>query len=474
MKKLFILIVVSVLLASSCAFKSKPAPDSWLPKSITIWNLFDDSKVLEGQIQSFKSNNPWVKIIYKKFVNIEDYERLLINEIAEWRWPDIFAIKNNWVDRHMWKLFPLQVWTTKEAMNRDIFESTFLPVVSKDLIKDWIIYGVSLYVDTLALYYNKQILWDHFNSNKPAETWDELSDQVERLTKKDNSIEGFSLAWIAMWWVDNIVRAMDIFYLLLLQYWAEFVDYNTWRVKFANSHWTVEGTWERNLSWKFALDFYSSFWKSSYKNYSWNDRITARYSESSEVYPFIQWKVAMIFWYSYLYEDLKSSISQFRTSNKDTISDKDIWVVEAPQLHSFAQSTKRDSLASYFPLVVSRNSQNPYLAWDFLIYLSWKQSLIDYNEKTNKASSRLDLLDDQKLDPVYWVFARQSSYAKSYPDIVVDEQAYTNIFSDLIEKVINSKESSQEALNQWQVTIQCLVDKFVKKDEMLEVDCFKK
>jgi len=52
-------------------------------------------------------------------------------------------------------------------------------------------------------------------------------------------------------------------------------------------------------------------------------------------------------------------------------------------------------------MVVSRNSKNPSLAWDFLIHLSSKQSLIDYNEKTNKPSSRIDLLDDQKLDPIY-------------------------------------------------------------------------
>lgn len=422
MKKLISIIISSVLIFSSCSFRSDSSLNDSLPKKLVIWNLFDNSDVFQWQIQGFKSTNPWVEIVYKKFSSIENYEDLLINEIAEWKWPDIFTIKNTWLLKYKWKLEPLFVWWTKIPMNEQIFKETFLPVASKDLISDWKIYWIPLFIDTLALYYNKQILWDHFTEWKPAQTWDKLSIQAEQLSKQNNSVEWFSLAWISMWRSDNIVRALDILYLLMMQYWAIFYNDKLQKIVFADIQWRVPWTWENNEPAKFALDFYSSFWNSSYKNYSWNDRITARYTESSEIYPFIQWKVAMIYWYSYLYEDLKSLISQFRNSNKETINAKDIAISNVPQVQPFSESAKRDSLASYFPLVVSRNTQNPALAWDFLLYLSSRESLIDYNERTHKPSSRIDLLDDQKIDSVYWVFARQASYSKSYPDLVIDEK----------------------------------------------------
>ena len=473
MKKLFNILLINLIVLSSCQFRQEASPIDNLPKNIEIWNLFDESSVFEWQIQDFKSKNPWVTIVYKKFSDPKDYEQLIINEIAEWRCPDIFTLKNTWVEKHKWKLFPIEVWSTKIPMNSEIFSNTFLQIAVNNLTIDWKLYWVPLYIDTLALYYNKQILWDHFNSNKPENTWDKVSTQVERLSKNDNSVEWFQLAWIAMWWADNIVRSNDILYLLMLQYWAKFIDWTTWEVQFANSQWKIPWSGENNIPWKFALDFYTSFWKSSFKNFSWSERMTARYKESSEIYPFVQWKVAMIFGYSYLYEDLKNIISQFRSSNKDTILAKDIWIIEVPQIYPFSESSKRDSLGSYFPMVVSRNSKNPSLAWDFLIHLSSKQSLIDYNEKTNKPSSRIDLLDDQKLDPIYWVFARQASYSKSYPNFIADEDSYNIVFSQMIKNVVKSKEKSQNALISGQVIIQCIVDKYIKKEEMLWIDCFK-
>lgn len=470
MKRFISIILISVLVLSSCSFRKEAAPSASLSNKITIWNLFDDSDVFEWQIQAFKSANPWVEIVYKKFSNIDNYEDLLLNEIAEWKWPDIFTVKNTWIEKYKWKLEPLYVWGTKTPMNEQIFKETFLPVAAKDLIIDWKIYWIPMFIDTLALYYNKQILWDAFTEWKPAETWEKFSTQVEQLSKPNNSVEWFSLAWTAMWRSDNIVRALDIFYLLMLQYWALFYDSQLQKIVFADIQWRVPWTWENNEPAKFALDFYTSFWRSSYKNYSWNDRITARYDESSEVYPFIQWKVAMIFWYSYLYNDIKSLISQFRNSNKETININDIAISETPQIQPFSESSKRDSLASYFPLVVSRNTENPALAWDFLLYLSSKESLSDYNERTHKPSSRIDLLDDQKIDPVYWVFARQASYSKSYPDKVVDDKKYNIVFNEIIDKVVKNKKMPEQSLIDGQRIIQCLLDKETK-EEMIDEKC---
>jgi len=463
MKKIFILFLISGLLFSSCLKKEVAQKDD-SPKELTIWNLFDDTATFEWQIQSFSSLYPWTKINYKKFSEIDFYENLLLDQLAEWKWPDIFVIKNTDLEKWKWKLEPLFIWWTAKPMNVQIYNETFLPVVWENLINEWKIYWMTPYVDTLALYYNKWYFDDNFASWKPAQTWNKLTKQVEQLTRQDNSIEKFKLSWIAMWRSDNISRSADILYLLMMQYWTEFFNDKIWKAIFADIQWNQNISGQSQKPWEKALTLYTSFWKSLFKNYSWNKEITSKFSEKSEIYPFISWKTAMIFWYSYLYKDLENLISQYRSKWDETISKKDIWIVETPQVSSFEETWRRDALVSYFPFVVSKNTQNPKLAWDFLVYLSWKESSLDYFEKTNKPSSRLDLIEDQKLEKIYWAFARSASYWKSFPDHVTDSKKYDEIFNNAINQINNNKAKPWTAISDSQRKIQCLIDKHWKWD----------
>lgn len=457
-------------LVSWCQCKNTSTTKSAAWKSLTIWNLYDDNKIFNWQIQEFKTKYPWLEINYKKFSNPDLYYDLLVNELAEWNGPDIFTVSNKDLFRHIWKMLPLPVGKTTSPMNPQIFKDTFLDVCSNDLIKDNNVYWIPLYVDTMALYYNKQILWDHFTKWKPEDNWEWLRKQVEAMSKKDNSIEGFRLSWIALWRSDNIERATDILYLLMLQNQTDFYNPTNKKAIFADNQPKHLSWWDIN-PWKYSLDFYTSFAKPSYKNFSWSDRMTAQYKENSEVYPFISWKTAMIFGYSYLYEDIKSKIKQMKSDNQETIKIDDVWIIETPQIESFSTSSKRDALANYNPFFVSKTSKNPNLAWDFLIFLSSKRSLQDYYEKTNKPSSRQDLLDDQKVEPIYWTFARQATYSKTYPDLIINNNQYTYVFSDMISSINKNKNSSEQALIFGQQQVQCLIDQYYKKTDMYDVNC---
>ena len=463
MKKFLPLLFISSIIFTSCLKRDVKVIDK-TPKEITIWNLFDDSSVFEGQIQSFSSKYPWTKIIYKKFSNIDFYNWLLLDQLAEGKWPDIFIIKNTNLKKWEWKIEPLFIWWTDKPMNIQIYNETFLPVVAKDLIKDWKIWWMTPAIDTLAVYYNKRYFEDNFASWKPAKTWKKLTKQVEKLTRTNNSIEWFNLSGIAMWRSDNISRATDILYLLMMQFWTEFYNSKIWKIIFADIQWNRNVTWESKKPWEKALTLYTSFAKPLFKNYSWNKEMTAKYSEKSEIYPFIYWKTAMIFGYSYLKNDLEKIISQIRSKWDETISKKDIWIAEVPQVWDFSETWRRDAIVSYFPFVVSKNAKNPKLAWDFLIYLSGKESSLDYYEKTNKPSSRLDLIEDQKLEKWYWVFAREASYWKSYPNFVIDSKKYNQIFKEEINKINNNKAKPSTAISNAERKIQCLVDKEKKND----------
>ena len=71
-----ILILSFSLVFSGC--RSKIGPDTGtggaateILKELVVWNLYDNSDSLQGQIQAFQSSHPGVRISYKKFVNID-------------------------------------------------------------------------------------------------------------------------------------------------------------------------------------------------------------------------------------------------------------------------------------------------------------------------------------------------------------------------------------------------------------------
>ena len=478
MKKLLSVCLAVVLLVSFSSCRKKTAePVAQAPKTneaveLKVWNLFDTSDIFKGQIQAYESKYPNVKINYRKFSNIDEYEQLLVNEIAEGEGPDVFAIQNTWVEKHQKKISPFPVGKTTVPMNDQIFADTFFHVATQELIKSGQIYALPLYIDTLALYYNKQIFRDNIpSSDKPAETWEEVKNQTTQITKANNSVERFALSGMAMGRADNISRSLDIFYNLLTQFGVQlFNDANT-RAVFANQQGTIEGTGKPFFPFEEALKLYSSFGNPSYKNYSWNDSITAYAKDAKELNPFLKGKVGMISGYSYLYDDLIRMRRQMKSVGETVINEDDIGVVEFPQLLSFAETGKRDSLAHYFPLTVSRNSENADYAWDFIQFLTSQESLVDYYEKTKKPSSRKDLVDEQMVDPLYGVFARQASYSKTLLNESPLEQKFIDdVFMLALEEAIKNKKRLSDIAQRAQNQMNCQIEKQEKLGEV-DVNC---
>ena len=86
------------------------------------------------------------------------FEDLLVNEIAEGEGLGYFYLHNTWLPRHIKKIVPLQ----SETLIPEKFTEIFANVSKQDFVqpdpKDGAqkIYALPLYVDTLALYYNKR------------------------------------------------------------------------------------------------------------------------------------------------------------------------------------------------------------------------------------------------------------------------------------------------------------------------------
>ncbi len=433
-----LLVSIAVTAFSGCMSK-EAAPKTAKTQQIQLvyYKLFDNEDVINPLIQQYETQHPNVKIVYRKFTDPVEYQNLIINELAEGQGPDIFSAPNYWFLRNAKKISPMPL--TKMSVKQ--FEDTFVSVAENDLVlrdpadSTTKVFGIPLTVDTLALYYNGGTYNDIIPSRgRPAATWEGLLDDVFKLSKPDQSFERFATAGIAMGRSDNIARAIDILYMLMLQYKTTFYNDNVSQAQFAQQN-TISATGLSLNPSTEALKLYTSFALPTNKNYSWNQYLADPKSPVKEMETFARGKVAMIFGYSYLYDQILTEIKDLKGKGVQTIDEKNVKISAVPQIFDPTTSTeKRVAYASYYAETVSRTSQNPDEAWNFLIYISGKDNLNYYNQKTHKPTSRRDMIDDQLKDPIYGVFAQQIGYAESFP--IYDDTTYSQIFSTAISSVL--------------------------------------
>lgn len=417
------------------------------PVELVYYKLFDDEDIIRPLIQQYQATHPTVTIKYKKFDNADDYYRTILNELAEGEGPDVFSVPNYWLKRNAKKIAPLdpQFFSPKQ------FADTFASVAEKDAVfadpRDGVtkVFGLPMAIDTLALYYNKNLYEDRVPARgRPAPTWEEFKDDVFKLTKADNSFERFEVGGTAMGRSDNIARAMDILYLLMLQYKVDFYNDKLNQAEFSKQNAVVSTGTSLNPATE-ALKLYTSFGLASQKNYSWNEYMVEPTSSVKEMEAFARGKVATIFGYSYLYEQIKDQIAELKTKNVATINQDAIRISVVPQVNDPETSTeKRDAFANYFVETVSRNSENYEAAWDFLLFITSKENLSYYNEKTHRPTSRRDLIEEQKQDAIYGVFAEQVGYAESL--VIYDWDLYKNVFSKAIDAVLATTSTPRDAI----------------------------
>ncbi|HMR01166.1 MAG TPA: extracellular solute-binding protein [Candidatus Gracilibacteria bacterium] len=431
--------VMSTTLLSGCISRPQGQVEETNDEKIELvyYKLFDGEDVIRPLIQQYQSEHPNVSITYRKFEDPQEYENLIINELAEGEGPDIFSMPNHWFLRNTKKISPLP----SDMATPEQFEATFVNVATNDLVLrdprdgQTRIFGIPLTVDTLALYYNKAQFEDKLPSRgRPATTWAELQEDVFQLSKTDNSFERFELAGIAMGRSDNISRWMDILFMLMLQYGTELYNDNVSGAEFARQRIVTETGQSINPAEK-ALELYTSFALPANKNYSWNSFLASAQSAEKELDTFARGKVSMVFGYSFMYEQIMDKIQELDSTGVNTIDPSDVRIAMVPQVYDPETSTeKRDALASYYAETVSRTSPNARAAWEFLLFMSRKDNLEYYNDETHRPTSRRDMIEDQKLDPIYGVYAEQIGFAESFP--IYDANAYANIFSKAVDSVL--------------------------------------
>jgi len=387
------------------------------PITLEFWGTYDDYKVYGELIEAFQKENKNIAIKYTQ-KSFADYEKELLNALAAGTGPDIFSIHQTWLPKYEDKISPMP--QTKEFITSKVFQDTFVDVVYSDFVINDKIYGIPFYVDTLALYYNK----DFFNSAgipSPPADWDEFLDDVELLTQKDQwgNIER---SGVAMGTAQNINRSTDILTLFMLQTGAQMVDSSHTRATFNQTSYLEGGAFNPGRD---ALRFYTDFSNPTKRVYCWNREMP--YSIDA----FYQGKTAMMINYSY-------NISTIRAKSPYL----NFGVAAVPQI----KDRKFDvNYANYWAQTVSRGSENPGEAWTFLLYLVRQDNLQKYLEKAQRPTSRRDLVEWQRGDSDLGIFANSALSARSWYQ--VDSQAIEQIFADMIESVVLGAATLDQAIN---------------------------
>lgn len=440
MKKFFIVFLIfSFFLTAGggCQLVSDPAQDPSRPVTLEYWRVFDGEDAFEEIIEQYNLRHPHVNINYRK-IRYEDYREELLTALAEDRGPDIFSIHNTWVREYINRIEPMpetvtisrlveegtiktetvQRTQTERTMSLRQLENTFLDVVYDDVVLrndqgEEKIYSLPLSVDTLAMYFNRDLL-NNAGISTPPEKWDrDFQNAVKEMTKQD-SRGNISQAGVGMGGSDNIERSVDILSLLMMQNGTEMMTENG-NVLFDASG---SGTQGYNPGME-ALRFYTDFANPAKEVYCWNDNL------DNSLKMFTEGRLALMFGYSYHLPEIKSMAPTLNFN-----------VTNVPQINPSRQINH----ANYWTEVVSRKSENKDVAWHFLMFATGEDQAQKYLEKTNKPTALRSLVEEQKEDREIGVFAEQLLTSKSWYR-GKDALAMEEVMKDMIDE---AKASPQE------------------------------
>ncbi|MBU1136915.1 extracellular solute-binding protein, partial [Patescibacteria group bacterium] len=275
----FIPIFIFGLAAALPGCKETPPPEV----NLEFWGVYDDSDAYQELIIKFNQEFPRTKITYYK-KTYETYEKDLLEAMATGRGPDIFMIHNAWLPRYSDKIS----FAPESIVPIRQFQADFVDVVINDFLFNGSVAALPLSVDTLALYYNRDI----FNTAgipQPPATWSEFLDDVEKITVKDDR-DNVILSGAALGTVRNINRSTDILSLLMLQSGLEIFNKESRSATFDEP---VSINNERYYAGERALEFYTDFANPLKSVYTWNNQM--HYSADA----FYEGKTAAMFNYSY-------------------------------------------------------------------------------------------------------------------------------------------------------------------------------
>lgn len=442
--KLIALAALLMIAGFGCQGVSKEAQQAMRPVTLTWWRVFDDPDAMGEIIGNYRAIHPNVSINYRK-LRPEEYEQELVNALAEDRGPDIFSIHNTAMQKYQSKLTPLPrelkipylVVTgsikketktelrTKKTIRIDQLKNRFVDQVAEDAIlthraddgsTEERIFGLPLALDTMVLYWNRDLL-NTARIPEPAKTWEEFLRHMSLLAKFGPNGEILQ-AGAAIGTGKNVERAGDLLSVIMMQNGTEMTRNGS--VAFAAN--VADREVPPGLE---ALRFYTDFADKGKAAYTWNGTMP------NSLEAFTAGTVAYFFGYSYHLPVIRSRAPKLN-----------VGIAAIPQIDPLHEV----NFANYWLEGVSAKTKKPDWAWDFLEFATSAEQAKTYLAKTKKPTALRSVIATQAEDLDLAVFAQAVLTAKNWyhgKDPAAAETALVN----LIETVVAGTLKPEDALN---------------------------
>ncbi len=427
---------------------SQQAQQAYKPIELNYWRVYDGEDTFSALFEQYNKFHPNITISYRQ-LRYEEYEKELLNALAEDRGPDIFAIHNTWMKGYQNKILPMPSQTvlptpvlrgtikkeqviellasnspTMRQIRNDFVDQVASDVImfdapTEDKPAEERIWGLPLGVDSLAMFYNKDLLNNAGISTAPA-TWNQFQEAIKKLTKQDAQ-GNILLSGAAIGASKNVVRANDLLAVLMMQNGAAMSD--DYGYAFFNT--TPPGIERDTPPGAEALRFYTDFANPSKEVYTWNSNFP------NSLDAFVTNRTAVFFGYSFHLPIIKARAPKLN-----------LGIAKLPQI----EGNPEVNFANYWVEVVSRRSSNSDAAWNLIQFLASKDNVKIHLDAAKKPTALRALINEQVEDLTLSAFAQQVLTAKSWYR-GSDANAAEKIFGDMIDQALAGAGELTEILN---------------------------
>jgi len=443
----FSILVLLFILLTTSAFGcknsvSKEEANKLQPITLNYWRVWDGEDTFDDIIKSYKAIHPNITIKYKK-LRYEEYEQELIESFAEDRGPDILSLHAGWMNRYKNKLAPLPAeitmaystvkgtikkeevvdLKTSRTLTPGQIKEQFIDTVYNNAVIGGEVYGLPMSVDTMVLFYNRDLLNGAGITEIPKYWNDKFLEDVKSLTRQNEAGEIIQ-SGVALGTSDNIERYSDILSLLMMQNGAQMISDDGNKVTF---HMAVDNS-SNAAPGLDALRFYTDFANPIKQVYSWNKEMP----NSLEV--FTQGRLAVFFGYAYHIPMIEAQAPRLNFGI-------------SPMLQ-IEGNTNSINFANFWLESVSNKSAHQDEAWDFIQFAVKAENAQSYLTKANKPTALRSLINQQKEDDELSIFASQLLTAETWyrggdynaAEVIVGEMIDEALISDArnLSKVISA------------------------------------
>ncbi len=378
--------------------------------TVVLWGTVPNS-LISIQLGDFNRDNSAFNIEYEE-KSADTFDRDLLEALASGTGPDMFFLTDDLVYSYSNKIVTIPYTSYPLATFKNVFaEAGEVFLTEKGIL------AFPMSIDPLMMYYNRGML-DANGITSPPATWDDLSEMVSLLNKKDESNKIIKSA-VALGHHLNVVHAKDILAALFIQAGNPIIREEN--EKFVSTLSSPIG----NYNIPSILNFYTNFANPLNIAYSWN----RSFPDSDDA--FSKEDLAIYFGYA---SELLPLIKKNPNQN--------FFVAGIPQIRD---ANFKATKARVLGIAISSSSKNITGAFTAANALVSSDFAVEFATATMIPPARRDLLAQKPIDAFFPIFYNSALYAKSWPDPSPKDS--TDIFNGMINDVISNNVPAERAVS---------------------------